>query len=72
MADECGYSIKPVETRSPLRSAFLRIVPDSFLSLWLGDPTDQRRAFESKLEGIEDEVDSLSENWTPSSLANTT
>jgi DNA helicase-4 len=64
MADECGHSIEPVETRSPLRSAFLRIVPDSFLSLWLGDPTDQRRAFESKLGGIEDEVDSLNEEIT--------
>lgn len=52
MADECGYSIEPVEKRSPLRSTLLRIVPDSFLSLWLGDPADQRRAFESNLEGL--------------------
>ena len=72
MMEKWRDPIEPVEERSPLSRSFLRLLPDSILGLWLGDPTDQRRAFESKLEGIEDEVDSLSENWTPSSLANTT
>jgi len=61
MMEEWRDPIEPIEERSPLSRSFLRLLPDSLLGLWLDDPADQRRAFESKLEGIEDVVDSLNE-----------
>jgi DNA helicase-4 len=62
MTDEWGDSIEPFEERPPLRRSFLRLVPDSLLALSLGDPADQRRAFDSKLDTLEDEVATLNED----------
>lgn len=61
MADEWWYSIEPVEQRSPLERSFFRLVPDSILSFWIGDPSEQRLAFESSLDTLEDGVESLVE-----------
>lgn len=62
MTDEWGDSIEPFEERPPLRRSFLRLVPDSLLALSLDDPADQRRAFDSKLDTLEDEVATLNED----------
>ncbi|WP_424001065.1 UvrD-helicase domain-containing protein [Haloarcula salina] len=52
-------SITPVERQTPLRRSLLRFFPNIILRYWFGDPSEQRQAFESQLNDIEKDINSL-------------
>lgn len=59
MAGEGEYDVGAVNGHTALMRSLLRLVPDPLVRLWLGDPDEQRRTFQSQLTSLEDDIAGL-------------